>query len=78
MKIDSILGKEIVVTGYRIAGSKYSGNTGKCLTLQIEWNNTVYVVFTGSAVLMEQVEKYKDEMPFLATIQKIDRFYSFT
>lgn len=78
IKIDAILDKEIAVTGYRITNSKYSGNSGKCLTLQVEYNNTVYVIFTGSAVLMEQVEEYSEEIPFLATIRKIDKFYSFT
>jgi hypothetical protein len=35
-----------------------------------------YVLFTGSTILIEQMEKYKDEMPFMATIKKVDKFYT--
>lgn len=80
MKIESVIGKEIAVTGYRITGSKYSDKTTRkqCLTLQFTIDGESCVLFTGSSVLIEQVEKYKSEIPFLATIQKIDKFYSFT
>jgi hypothetical protein len=37
-----------------------------------------YVLFTGSSVLIEQMEKYKDEVPFLTTIKKVDRYYTFS
>jgi hypothetical protein len=46
------------------------------LSLQIEINGEKFVIFTGSRVLAEQVEKYKDKIPFLAKIVKIDRYYS--
>jgi hypothetical protein len=79
VKMETVVGKEITVTGYRVTGSKYhDGKNDRCMTLQFELNNTVYVLFTGSNVLISQMERYKDEMPFLATIQKIDKFYSFT
>ena len=70
IKIADVIDKEIVVKNYRVTGSKYSDKTTKkqCLTLQIEIEGKAYVLFT----------KYKDEMPFITTIQKIDRFYSFT
>ena len=80
IKIADVIDKEIVVKNYRITGSKYSDKTTKkqCLTLQIEIDDKAYVLFTGSTVLIGQIDKYKDELPFLATIQKIDKFYSFT
>jgi len=34
------------------------------------------VLFTGSDVLIEQMEKYGDQIPFAATIKKIDRYYT--
>jgi hypothetical protein len=37
-----------------------------------------FIIFTGSTVLQEQLEKYKDRLPFMATIRKIDRFYTLT
>jgi len=77
IKIDNILGREIQVLGYKINKSKYKTDS-KLLTLQIILNKEERVVFTGSNVLIEQCEKYKNEMPFLAKIEKIDKFYTFT
>lgn len=76
IKLENILGKEIVVKGYKISDSKY--NNGQLLTLQFDLEEKEYIIFTGSSVLMEQVEKYKDEIPFITKIEKINKFYSFT
>ena len=79
VKIEDILNTEILVIGYRIIDSKYDDTErGKCLTIQFETNETRNILFTGSKVLLDQIEKYKDEIPFLATIKKIDRYYTFT
>lgn len=78
-KINDIVNKEIIVRGYSINDSKYSDNqSGKYLTLQFEIDKVKYIVFTGSEVLIEQIEKYKDEIPFLTIIRKINKYYSFT
>lgn len=76
IKLDDILSKEIVIKGFKVADSKY--NKSKVLTLQFELNEKEYIVFTGSNVLIEQSEKYKDEMPFIVKIEKINKFYTFT
>jgi hypothetical protein len=76
-KINNILNKEICVTGYKVRDSKHKSGT-KCLTLQFEIDSKKYIVFTGSTVLIDQVEKYKDKIPFLAVIKQVDRFYSFS
>ncbi len=79
INMSSIINKEILVIGYRITNSKYNANnSSKCLTIHIELDNIRYVVFTGSLVLIEQIEKYKEQIPFLATIKKIDKYLSFT
>ncbi|WP_096635845.1 hypothetical protein [Clostridium cochlearium] len=75
IKIDSVLGKEIIVKKYKIGNSKF--NDGKLLTLQFELEGKEYIIFTGSSVLIEQSEKYKNEMPFITKIEKINKFYSF-
>jgi hypothetical protein len=76
-KISEILNKEIIVIGYRIRGSKYaSENNDNCLHLQYKLDDKEFVLFTGSQVLMEQVEKYKDEIPFLTTIIKINNYFT--
>lgn len=80
VKIAEILGKEIAVTDYRISTSKYKDHPDRkqCLTLQFTMDEKAYVLFTGSEVLIKQIEKYKEQIPFLATVQRINNFYSFT
>jgi len=74
--INDVLNREVLVLNYRLSPSKYSQTP--CLTLQFIVDNEKHVLFTGSAVLIEQIETYKEELPFYATIKKIDRYYTFT
>ena len=77
VKLDSILNLEIIITGYKIKKSKYgASNSGQCLTVQFEQDGKHKIFFTGSEVLMQQFEKYGQEIPFLATIKRIDRYYT--
>lgn len=79
IKIEEVLNKEILITGSKIQESKFNkSNNPKCLTIQIMIDNTKYVIFTGSNVLIDQIERYKNEIPFLATIKKVDKYYTFT
>ncbi|MDZ7831619.1 MAG: hypothetical protein U5L07_07690 [Desulfobacterales bacterium] len=80
-RIDDILNQEIEFIGSKIAESKFSKNkSGKCLTLQFIDPKTGErrVVFTGSDVLINQLEKYHEKLPFLATIKRVDRYYLLT
>lgn len=77
IKIEQVLGKEVRVIGYSIRKSRYEKNrSGKCLLLQIDIEGERRLLITGSDVLIEQMEKYGEQIPFLATIKKIDRFYT--
>lgn len=79
IRIDDVLNQEMTVIGCRFAASKYEKNkSGKCLTLQVLVNDQKRVVFTGSDVMIEQMQKYESQMPFLATIKKINRYYTLT
>jgi len=79
LRIDDVINEEVEIINYSIKNSKYpKNNSGKYLTLQIERNKCKYVIFTGSDVLIEQMEKYGMELPFIATIRKINRYYSLT
>lgn len=79
IKIDDILNKEIKIIGYSIKNSKYSKNkNGEYLTLQIESDNKKHIIFTGSDVLIDQINKYSNEIPFLTIIRKINKYYSLT
>ena len=76
-KIEDALNREILITGFKITHSKYNDNGhGKCLTLQYEVDGGRNVMFTGSTVLIDQIEKYGDEIPFVTTVRKIDRYYT--
>jgi len=79
IKIEEILGKEIEIISFKVGDSKYvkDGNN-KVLTLQFKLDDENRILFTGSKVLLDQCEKYESEMPFMARIEKINKFYSFT
>ena len=76
LKIADILNKEILVTGFRAKNSKH--NTGTCLTIQFMMGDEKHVAFTGSGVLLDQCKLYEAEIPFVAMVKRIDRYYSFT
>lgn len=81
-RIDDVVNLDITITGARIRESKYKEETGRrrYMTLQFEVDNSEKknVLFTGSEVLIGQVEKYREYLPFATKIQKIDRYYTFT
>lgn len=78
-RIDEILNKKVIVTGYRVRKSRYSKNqSGEYLTLQIKVEDDLSVVFTGSDVLIQQLKKYGHEIPFEVVIKKINRYYTLT
>jgi hypothetical protein len=75
VKIEAILNKEIKIIGARIAPSKRNeGN--KYLTVQFEMEDSKYIIFTGSSVLIDQLTKYNDEIPFMTTVRKIGNYYT--
>jgi hypothetical protein len=73
----SIFNKLIVVEDYKIEASKFKekGN-GKRLVLQVIVDNSKRIVFSGSANLMDMIERVpKDRFPFQTTIiNENDRF----
>jgi len=79
IKIDEIINREILIINYKIHDSRFKKkDCEKCLTLQFEMEEGLHVLFTGSNVLIDQIEKYRHEIPFYTTIKKIDRYYTFT
>jgi predicted ABC-class ATPase len=79
LKLDEVVNREITVTDYRIKDSRYKKESApRCLTLQFKLEEKVYILFTGSNVLVDQIDKYKAEIPFITTIKKIDKYYTFT
>jgi hypothetical protein len=77
IKMSEIIGKEISVTGFKIANSKVKPNE-KCLTIQFILDGENRVVFTGSVVLTDQCMKYESEMPFDTVIKSVNKYYTFS
>lgn len=75
--MNDLLNREIIITDFRISGSKKRNGTD-CLQLQFILDDKVCVVFTGSSVLIDQIQSSKENIPFHATIVKIDKYYSFS
>lgn len=77
--LNDILNREIFVTDFKITKSKRKEGT-ECMQFQFKLDNQVCVAFTGSAVLMDQMQSARenDKIPFVGTIVKIDKYYSFS
>ena len=82
IRIDDVLNVELFVVAYRIKNSKYQRTSAPdCLTIQFEYPDRPgerHVIFTGSTVLCDQLKRYQDNLPFLATIKRIDRYFTLT
>lgn len=76
MRIDDILNQEILIIGYKLSKSKYQDTN--YVTIQFEREGKRYVVFTGSQVVADQIEKYSEKIPFYAIIRKINKYYTLT
>jgi len=79
-RIDDILDKQLVIIDFRVSDSKFSNKSGKYATVQFHENliEKKHVFFTGSDVLIDQLQKYKDKLPYAAEIKKINRYYTFS
>lgn len=75
-KIEEILNIEILVIGFRVSRSKLK--EGEYLTLQFEKGREKHILFTGSEVLMKQIVKYKDKIPFYTKMVKHGDYYTFS
>lgn len=75
-RIDEILNQEILILNFKIKDSKQRQGTSYA-TIQFRQDDKNYIIFTGSEVIIDQLSKYKDNMPFYAVIKKIDKYYTF-
>ena len=70
-----ILNREIQIVDFRVRESKHKQNS-KCLQIQFVLNGEVCVVFTGSGVLLDQIQSAKEKLPFCANITKVNDYFS--
>ncbi|MBQ6027133.1 MAG: hypothetical protein IJL21_01085 [Alphaproteobacteria bacterium] len=77
--LSEILNREIRVVDFKIKKSKQRAGTD-CMQFQFVIDGEVCVAFTGSNVLMDQIQSAKVNgcMPFVGTIVKIDKYFSFS
>lgn len=74
ISIDKILNKEIKVLAFRLKNSKIEkGST--YAQIQIELHGELRVIFTNSTVLKEQLQRYKEHLPFCTTIIKNNKYF---
>jgi hypothetical protein len=81
IKMSRILNREIVVHDFKIEDSKVfkEKGPGKCLQLQISFNNEKHVVFTGASGLIEVIQQIPSNgFPFTTTIVEENDRYIFT
>jgi hypothetical protein len=68
IKVERILDKQIIVIDFDIIDSKYDG---KCLQMQIEYNEDKRVIFTSAKRLISTMERVdKQSLPFSTIIKK--------
>jgi hypothetical protein len=80
ISIHEVLNTEVTVLNFVITDSKYSekGN-GKCLNLQLEVDKIKRVLFSGSGVLMDTIQKIPaNSFPFVTKIVKRNERFEFT
>ena len=89
VKIDDILNKPIVVTGYTVMNSKYKNKSSEyCTKVQFYYTDDEKqerrVFFSGSMVIKDQIENIEkklneQDLPLLfqTTVKKVGNYYSF-
>lgn len=77
--ITELLNKEVIFTAFTISRSKVQ-NCEKYITIQFKEseNSPLRIVFTSSQVLMDQFLEYEEQLPFVATIKKVNRYMTLT
>ena len=79
VSLNSILNKELIILDFEKGASKFeSKGTKICTKVQFKCDGEEHIFFTGSVVLTNQLETYKDKLPFRATVQKITNYYTFS
>jgi hypothetical protein len=76
IKLKDALNQEILILNYAILRSKFKDEN--YLTIQFELGSVRHVVFTGSGVLMDQIKKYAEKIPFYTVIRDFGKYYAFT
>ena len=74
-RIGQIIDKEIMIVDFRVTDSKHRQNS-KCLQIQFVLDDEICVAFTGSVVLLDQIQFSKDKSPFKTKINRNDNYFT--
>ena len=78
VKVKSLLNQPITVLDFKVGPSTAKPGTD-CLTVQIEKAGEKRIFFTGSKVLIDQINRVpKEKFPLVATIKGDNDYYEFT
>jgi len=87
IKVDDVLNKKIIVTGFNVGSSKYKDKGGDyCLKVQFYFEDDEskekHIFFSGSSVIKSQLEEMqssqKDKLLFRTIVKKVGDYYSLT
>lgn len=79
ISIELILNQEILIKSFKIGNSKYKTKeyaTVQFNNLNSENGSENFIFFTGSGVIIDQLNQNKEHLPFLTIIRKIDKYYT--
>ena len=78
VRINDLVNRRIIILRYKVRPSKYKDKGDSCATVQFKESDDgdEKIFFTGSAVIIGQLEKYGERLPFMAYIRHIDRYYT--
>lgn len=65
-----IIDKQIIIWKYIQMRSQFQSDYCAMIQFSYEEKGVKYVAFSSSEVILTQLEKYKEQMPFEATIQQ--------
>ena len=81
ISIEDLFNTAIIVLGYKIEDSKFTGKnkSDKRLQLSIKYNDEKRITFTGSDTLMEMIKQVPvEDFPFETIIKKKEKRFEFT
>ena len=72
-----LVGKNFVVLDYEVFPSKFEGCRGFAVIL-LQSNGGKLVTTTSSRVILDQLEKMKDELPVKVRLERRNRYFTFS
>lgn len=76
VKIAEVVGEKITIHGAKIIKSRF--NDSEFALIQFEFNDRMYILNTGSKVIIRQIKDYRREIPFRTTIIKSNNCFTFS